>query len=166
MTAMKRILLMALLFCVCLLSMNAQTGTQDTIRSKKNSIFLEAFGNGIMYSINYDHLFSMKNKPKIGIGTRIGVSYGIYHWLFDMTFTAITLPAEIYFSYGTKSCLELGLGYTSVFEENDMEGMFTFRSGYRYRGPEGFTCGAGILATINYYGMMFPYPQLSIGFSF
>ena len=100
------------------------------------------------------------------MGTRIGVSYGTYHWIFNMTITAATFPAEIYFSYGTKSCLELGLGYTYVLEEDEQEGVFNFRSGYRYRGPAGFTFGAGILATMNYYGMTFPYPQISIGFSF
>ena len=33
-------------------------------------------------------------------------------------------------------------------------------------GPYGFILGAGILAAINSYGMFFPYPQLSVGFSF
>ena len=164
---------MSLMLCVCLLHMNAQTGTEDMPEPKKNSIYLEGLGNGFYYSVNYDHLFSMKNNPKIGVGTRIGISYGTYKWIFGMRFTLTTLPAEIYFSYGKKSCLELGLGYTtvfeeyiSVFEENNREGIITFRSSYKYRGPKGFIFGVGVLAHMDSYGIIFPYPHLSIGFSF
>ena len=58
---------MSLMLYVCLLHMNAQTETEDMPKPKKNSIYLEGLGNGIYYSINYDHLFSMKNNPKIGV---------------------------------------------------------------------------------------------------
>ena len=163
---MKRIIQMSLMLCVCLLHMNAQTGTQDMPKPKKNSIYLEGFGNGFYYSVNYDHLFSMKNNPKIGVGTRIGISYGTYKWIFGTRFTLTTLPVEIYFSYGTKSCLELALGYTYLFEKNYVEGMFSFRSSYKYRGPEGFIFGVGVLARGDSYGIMFPIPHLSVGFSF
>jgi hypothetical protein len=146
--------------------MNAQTEAPNMPKPRKNSIYLEGLGNGILYSINYDHLFSMKNHPKVGVGTRIGVSHGTYPWIFGTTFTVTTLPAEIYFSYGRIWCLELGLGYTSVFEEHYEEGLVTFRSGCRYRSPNGFMLGAGILATMNSYGISFPYPQLSVGFTF
>ena len=76
------------------------------------------------------------------------------------------LPVEIFFSYGTKSCLELGLGYTFVFEENNREDEITFRSSYKYRGPEGFIFGVGVLARMDSHGIFFPVPHLSIGFSF
>ena len=99
---MKRIIQMSLMLYVCLLHMKAQTGTQDMPKPKKNSIYLEGSGNGF--------------------------SYGTYRWIFGSTITVTTLPAEIYFSDGKKSCLELGLGYTSVFEENNVVGMITFRS--------------------------------------
>ena len=157
---------MSLMLCVCLLHLNAQTGTEDMPKPRKNSIYLEGGGNGIAYSLHYDHLFSMKNKPKIGIAARIGYSHGTYPWIFGMASTVAILPVEIYFSYGIKSCLELGLGYTFVFKEYDREGMITFRSSYKYRGPKGFIFGVGALARMDSYGIMFPIPHLSVGFSF
>lgn len=163
---MKRIIQMSLILSVCLLHMNAQTESQDMPSPRKNSIYLEGLGNGIFYSINYDHLFSMKNNPKIGVATRIGFSHGTYQWLFGTTITLTTLPAEIYFSYGKKSCLELGLGYTVFFEDNYMDGMFAFRSSYKYRGSEGFIFGVGAFARMDSYGIIFPIPHLSVGFSF
>ena len=166
MAHMKRIIQMSLMLCMCLLHMNAQTGTQDMPKPRKNSIYLEGGGNGFYHSVNYDHLFSMKNNPKIGVGTRIGFSRGSYQWIFGRKTTVTTLPAEIYFSYGKKSCLELGLGYTSVFEENSKERMITFRSSYKYRGPKGFIFGVGALAGMDFYAIFFPIPHLSVGFSF
>lgn len=163
---MKRIIQMSLMLCVCLLHLNAQTATEDRPKPKKNSIYLEGGGNGIAYSLNYDHLFSMKNNPKMGIGTRIGFSHGTYPWLFGMESTVAILPVEIFFSYGIKSCLELGLGYTFVFEENNREDEITFRSSYKYRGPKGFIFGVGVLARIDSHGILFPIPHLSVGFSF
>jgi hypothetical protein len=163
---MKRIIQMSLMLCVCFLHLNAQTATEDMPKPKKNSIYLEGGGNGIAYSLNYDHLFSMKNNPKMGIGTRIGYSHGTYPWLFGMESTVAILPVEIFFSYGIKSCLELGLGYTFVFKENNREGMIAFRSSYKYRGPKGFIFGVGVLARTDYWGILFPIPHLSIGFSF
>ena len=165
---MKRIIQMSLMLCVCLLHMNAQTGTADMPKPRKNSIYLEGGGNGIAYSLHYDHLFSMKNKPKIGIAARIGYSHGTYPWLFGMESIVAILPVEIYFSYGIKSCLELGLGYTFIIEENasEWENLIIFRSSYKYRGPKGFIFGVGAIARMDYYGIWFPVPHVSVGFSF
>jgi len=162
---MKRIIQMSMMLCVCLLPLSAQTGTKDKPETEKNSIYLEALGNGIFYSVNYDHLFSRKKNPMIGVGTRIGISYGTYNWFWGST-SLTTLPVEAYFSYGIKCCLELGLGYTSMFEDNYFSGLITLRAGYKYRRPEGFIFGAGFLAFGDSYGITFPVPHLSIGFTF
>ncbi len=163
---MKRIIQMSVLLLVCLLHMNLRSQAQDIPVPRKNSVFLEGLGNGIIYSLNYDHLFPVKKHPMIGFGTRIGVARATFDWVFDTRITLTTLPAEVFFSYGGRSCLELGLGFTSILEENDQEGMGTFRLGYRYRSPGGIILGAGVLATVDAYGITFPYPQLSVGFSF
>ena len=159
---------MSLMLCVCLLHMNAQTGSADMPKPRENSIYLEGCGNGIAYSINFDHLFSMKNKPKMGVGTRIGFSPGNYPWIFGLSDIWAILPVEIFFSYGIKSCLELGLGYTFIIEENvnEREDLVIFRSSYRYRGPKGFIFGVGVSAHMDSFGIIFPYPHLSFGFSF
>jgi hypothetical protein len=157
---------MSLMLCVCLMHLNAQTQVPEVPVPKKNSIYLEAFGNGIIYSMNYDHLFLMKKNPMMGVGARIGVSYGIYPFLFGSTITLTTLPAEVYLSRGKKNCLELGLGYTTLYDQYDYVGRGMVRLGYRYRAPGGFIFGAGVLAAIEKGGMMFPLPQVSFGLSF
>lgn len=163
---MKRIIQMLMMLCVCLLYTNAQTQTEDQPVPGKNSVYLEGLGNGILYSVNYDHLFSMKKNPKIGVGARIGISHASIPWIFGTTFTFTTLPLETYFSYGIKNCLELGLGYTPLFEEGLAENYITFRSSYKYRGFQGVIFGIGVLARMDAYGIMLPIPHLSIGFSF
>jgi hypothetical protein len=156
---------MSLMLSVCFLQLNAQFWEEDIPKPKKNSIYLEGLGNGIFYSVNYDHLFSLKKNPKIGFGARIGISYGTYYWFWGFT-PLTTLPVEAYYSYGTKSCLELGLGYTSLFEEDYYDGAITLRASYKYRGPKGVIFGVGLLAFGDSYGIAFPLPHLSIGFSF
>lgn len=162
---MKRIIQLSVMFCVCLLPLCAQTATEDQSGPRKNSLYLEALGNGIFYSVNYDHLFSLKKNPKIGFAARIGVSYGVYNWFWG-SWAMTTLPAEAYFSYGTRNCLELGLGYTSLFEEDLYDGAITIRASYKYRRSNGFMFGLGLLAFGESFGMSIPYPHLSIGFSF
>ena len=159
---------MSLMLCVCFLHLNAQFWEEDIPKPKKNSIYLEGGGIGIAYSINYDHLFSMKNNPKVGIATRIGYSQGEYPWIFGLSDIKAILPMEIFFSYGTKSCLELGLSYTIIIEEHGSErgDAVNFRSSYRYRGPKGFNFGVGVIARMDQYGILFPLPHMSIGFSF
>ena len=156
---------MSVMLFVCLLPMSAQTATEDLPGPKKNSIYLEALGNGIFYSVNYDHLFSLKKNPMIGIGARIGISYGNYYFIWGSS-RLTTLPVEAFFSYGTKSCLELGMGYTSIFEEDNYDAAIILRSSYKYRGPQGAIFGVGLLAVGDSYGIGFPFPHLSIGFSF
>ena len=161
---MKRIIQMTMLLSVCLLSMNAQGQAPEAPEPKKNSIYLEGLGNGIFYSLNYDHLFSMKKHPMLGVGIRIGISYGTYEYFIGSS-ALTTLPAEAYFSYGRKNCLELGAGFTTIFEGKYPYGLPTVRLGYRYRAPGGFMLGAGVTGFIEAYGM-YLIPQLSVGFSF
>ena len=99
---MKRIIQMSMMLCVCLLPLSAQTGTEDMPEAGKNSLYLEALGNGIFYSVNYDHLFSRKKNPMIGVGTRIGISYGTYNRFFWGSTRLTTLPVEAYFSWNKK----------------------------------------------------------------
>lgn len=164
---MKRIIQFSLLLCLCSLHLNAQTASEGMPEMRRNSIFLEGSGNGIAYTINYDHLFSLKKKPMMGIGGRIGYFQGTYPWIFGMASTRAVLPLEVFYSYGIKSCLELGLGYTFIFKDHrQTEGMIIIRSSYKYRGPKGFIFGIGAIARIEYYGIVLPIPHLSIGFSF
>ena len=69
------------------------------------AIYFEAFGNGILYSLNYDQRFSIKNKD---LGARLGFSYMP---LDGSNF--ITIPFHLYYLLGKNgNYLELGSGLT------------------------------------------------------
>ncbi len=73
-----------------------------------NSLYAEAMGNGMVYSINYDRLFSS------AIGARVGVSYTAPEMVSLTTF-----PVMVYYLIGLgsgSSKLELGLGLTVMLQ--------------------------------------------------
>ena len=75
---------------------------QDSVR-EKNFMFVEAGGNGVLLSINYERLIFDKIGLRVGAGT-----IGIY---------GLTLPAMINYYIGSNRQLELGIGtvYTDYF---------------------------------------------------
>ena len=128
----KILFLLIILFS---LSSNAQI--------KSNSIYLELFGNGGLYSINYDRLFTEN------LGGRIGF---MYLPSIDVVITSaenlILVPLMLNYFAGENSKLELGAGiiYISV----DDVGFWGFKSreggsgvvgtavlGYRYQPMDG-----------------------------
>jgi hypothetical protein len=136
---------------------------QAQIPIATNSIYFEALGNGITYSINYDRMFTEN------LGARIGFSY-----LSELDFIVIsfknlvTIPVTMnYFLGSGDNKFELGAGFTYVsidkadvfiFEGHGGSGVAgTATIGYRYQQPGGgflfrigFTPlfnGKGILAT-------------------
>lgn len=98
-------------------------------KTRKNSFYVEGFGNGGLFSVNYDRvLFSKSEHILIG---RIGS--GI---LFN------PLLLEFNYLYGKKHCLEQGIGAGFNFEGAwDM----AYRLGYRYLGNKGLLIRAAPL---------------------
>jgi hypothetical protein len=110
----------------------------------RNSLYGEFAGNGLIYSVNYDHLLSDV------IGARIGVSYTAPE-LVSLT----TFPVQAYYLIGLgsgSSKLEFGLGVT-VFLQREYQS-FSFAAapddqlkdnnvlgtatvGYRYQRADG-----------------------------
>ena len=100
---------------------------------RKNSIYAEAAGNGILMSFNYDRIFAVGKSS--GLVTRVG--YGLLFKLF---------VGETSFLYGrTKHFFEAGVGCSTDFHHY----LINFRSGYRYQGDKGLMLRAAPLLVYN-----------------
>lgn len=100
---MKTYILIAFLLFQGLL----QAQSEDVLVYSKNQVFVELFGNGYLYSLNYER--SVLRKNKLDASARVGFSY--YYPLHNSTY--IPLSAQMY--YGKKSKLEIGIGYLPIF---------------------------------------------------
>lgn len=110
---MKTKTLFALVILVSL-NLNAQI--------KSNSLYFEAFGNGGLYSLNYDRLFTEN------LGGRIGFTYlPSMDFIFSSVEDLIVVPLVVNYLSGENSKLELGAGIIFVSVNNI--GFFGFKSG-------------------------------------
>ena len=160
------------------------TNTRFNLKSK-NTFFIEALGNSLFYSLNYDKILFQKRN--LFISNRIGIFYlpaGGGNYKFG-------IPLEINFLLGKKQhFFESGLGISylyfddfywltdgqgQIFEIVDQKINWVFitgRIGYRYQKPNGgffFRVGFTPLFQIidkrkdKYYGMYAqPGPSMSI----
>lgn len=175
-----------ILIILCLL--NIDTNAQ----SKTNSIYVEAGGNGIIYSINYDKTFNLSNKFKLA--PRIGFEY--YPHEKNSFYNDIVIPLEINVLISknqiSKNFFETGLGISFfsakkgysidannkiIDNGNGMAKVTTARLGFRHQKPEGgLMYRVGILVKISqdefsksrvgddlFYRL---WPGFSIGYSF
>ncbi|HMN17669.1 MAG TPA: hypothetical protein PKD03_08635 [Ignavibacteriaceae bacterium] len=154
-----------LIICICfslffnysLYGQNQKVPTNATIKS--NSLYFEAFGNGIVYSINYEHLFTDN------LGGRIGFMYSpSLDIIFTSTKSFLTVPVILNYFIGENHKLELGGGivYVSVAEVgflgfNDNRGgsavIGTAVVGYRYQPKySGFLFKIGLTPFFNQNG--------------
>lgn len=135
----QKVLRIAFIFtAVLLINFSSNSG-----QTHPNSIYLEALGNGILYSVNYDRLFTEN------VGGRIGI---MYLSSFDIIFTSeenvLLVPIMVNYFTGNKHKLELGAGI--VYAHADNIGIFGIGSGeggsgiastatigYRYQNPNG-----------------------------
>ena len=164
--------------------LHGQVDTSLT-KFKRNTIYLEAFGQGIINSLSFDRLYHIDRKVKTSIcgGLMLDPSnlrWGIpisYNWLFGKK----------------KSHLELGVGLTYWTEkwggsssDRDTYIYFTPKIGYRFQRPNGglffriaFTPPIGLIHSakwdnkIWYYnfenpidGLIFPWGGISLGYTF
>jgi hypothetical protein len=140
-------------------------------QSKPNSLYLEFFGSGGLYSVNYDRLFSEN------FGVRIGFMYFEADWLiFFIDAEMFLIPATLNYLVGTgKHKFELGAGPLFVFgsarflggESVSGSGVgWTGTIGYRYQKNEGgFMWRIGFTPAF-FSGEIFPSGGISLGFSF
>ncbi|MDR5592052.1 hypothetical protein [Christiangramia sp. SM2212] len=111
---------------------------QDSI--KKNSIYTEIGGNGVLYSINYERLYNVSKL--INITSRIGYGYFTINRI-----KANSIPFEINGLYAIakqKHFIEIGSGITYL-DTKDLNDdplditalIYAARLGYRYQKPTG-----------------------------
>jgi hypothetical protein len=169
-----------LIICICLslfcnyslYGQNQETSTNGKIKS--NSLYFEAFGNGLLYSINYEHLFTDN------MGGRIGFMYlPSLNVVISSTKDLITIPLIFNYFIGENHKLELGGGivYVSAGEVNSLFGLMndargvsavigTAVVGYRYQPRNsGFLFKIGLTPFFNKRGAIIS-GGVSIGFNF
>jgi hypothetical protein len=145
-------LIVILNICLMTLSSFCQEPSvkQDTLikKNRKNSVFVELGGNGLLYSINLERVFPVSEGMRIGL--RIGYAY------CNMSFAILEkysiVPLEINLISGKKHCFEIGCGLTlskctkgrdtgsfgMPVETSERSETFILRTGYRYRADSGF----------------------------
>lgn len=109
---------------------------------RKNTVFAEVGGNGVIYSINYDRLFDVSEKFKLS--GRIGVHFTNKFPL--RYYRTISFPVEfsgLYSFYKKKHFIEFGSGLTylnsfdNVTRHTEDIIILALRLGYRFQRPEG-----------------------------
>lgn len=119
---------------------NHQSDT--TLILKKNTVFAEIGGNGILYSINFDRLFNVSNKFKIS--SRIGIHYtNTFPLQYYRTFCIPIEISGLYPIYRNKHFIEFGSGlsYLNSYDRTTSHTediiVIALRLGYRFQKPEG-----------------------------
>ena len=177
---MKRIFLLSAF--VLLASLSFSQNSDDTIVEMpymKNTVYFEALGNGITYSLNYDRILAKHGK--FALAGRIG---GTYNSATNGFVPEFAFPLEISVLYGRRNHqMEFGAGYTAVHLEedsNDYLGYYdednrpirfrTLRFGYRYQNSKGgpfFRVGVMLLVMDrpNLYHSYWPWGGVSLGYT-
>jgi len=96
-----------------LISASQSNAQNSNTTYKKNQLYLELAGNGLVYSVNYERLLTENFTLRAGIGYTPGLI------LAEGTFIQIPVTAS-YLLGGQSSKLEMGLGAT-FFSGQDVE---------------------------------------------
>lgn len=152
--------LLSMLFLVGVLAnVNAQ---------KRNAVYVEALGNGLFYSINYER--QILNNRNLGI--KIGAMY------FKGSSHVVMLPLHLRYVLGQKHGLEIagGITYQYRFSNSENEGILAPSGAlmYRYQADNNFLFRVGIAPTFVKYednayfssAFLYVWPGASIGYTF
>ena len=132
----------------------------------KNAIYVELGGNGLLYSVNYDHRFNTDWSARGGI---------MYASIDDFSLTIVPLLAN--YLVGNNHMLEIGAGvaYIGINVKVDGEEFFnvsgsdiagTGNIGYRYQNVDGgFVFRIGFTPLFSQHGFT-PWAGLSLGYAF
>jgi hypothetical protein len=92
----------------------------DSIFRRRKTVFVEALGNGVALSVNYD--IRLKPGRNDGFGLRVGLGVGEYAGTVNGTEVNKTVPLSINYLIGNRMpSLELGLGLTPKFALSKLE---------------------------------------------
>lgn len=152
------------------------TQAQDS-RTAKNTLYLELLGNGIFYSVNYEHFLSDQLAARAGISYSTLTSETSGQTQKEGNF--FTFPLMLNYLVGKGSShLELGGGLSIItFSETNPESnlldfisgttvLVTGTVGYRYQQPDGgFVFRIGFTPLTN-FNVVAPWGGLSLGYAF
>ncbi len=148
------------------------------VRPLGHVAFVEVFGNGLLYSANYEVLVRPWN-----IGARIGVSYfstKISDHALSHPYTLVTVPIVLDYYLGTvHHKLQLGLGATVLYTRVSTDGLGlsygtdgvavagTAIVGYRYFPRDrGFSFGLGFTPLLRATKGILPWGGADVGWVF
>jgi hypothetical protein len=143
---MKVISIFFLVHVILCGSLNAQeVNTNETgmERIRKNSLYFEILGNGVIYSINYDRIIPLKNKMAMFL--RVGGNQ--YHGKDTDKLSFNFLGATGILYGGPLHFLDTGIGYTYFSGSPDR--LIILTGGYRFQGKKGFSFRAAPMYIYN-----------------
>ena len=171
----------------------AEGPTAEPAKLAPNSLFVEGFGAGVFYSLNYERMVLDQLGVRVGIGLMpIASSRSADGFESASTSTDLLVFVPVTASYvgirSGRSALELGGGVTLLYASYALAGtsgpslvpMGVAMVGYRNQpvGERGFMFRAGVEAAALHYDILayqkptlgnlgiFPWPYLSLGASF
>jgi hypothetical protein len=173
---MKKTLLILTLFLGQIM-LHGQTDS-STVLPKRNTIYVEVLGQGILNSLSFDRLYRVDHRVKTSFTAGV---------MLDPTNSRMAIPISYNWLFGQKkSHLELGVGLT-YWREVYLGGpdnyvYFTPKLGYRFQQPNGgvffrvtFTPTVGLAQTLEYtwrnvfqspFGeRLFPWGGISLGYT-
>ena len=163
---MRKISFTVLMVSLSIARSFGQDAIQNNIEPKRNTIFFEAGGNSFFYSLNYDRLFSIKEKWRLA--GRFGLMY--VNTFSKQNRSLAGVPLELSYLRGSNTkFFELGIGVSGIYDHyhaqsNPFTGsdskelvlLSVLRVGYRNQKKEGglfykvgFTPLAGAILDLN-----------------
>jgi hypothetical protein len=153
-------------FILCIITAAFITSSFGQTTFKKNAIYLEAGGNGLFGSVNYER--QLTKQP--GLGVRLGVGFYTENAFY------LTIPAGIDYLFtlnSDKSFIDAGLGVTwtridgNLFDESENSNGDSFVNfipsiGYRRHTTQNLMWRISITPVINNSGFV-PWLGLSVG---
>lgn len=168
------LLLVGVSWCITIPNVQAQEAlSKSSSDFARNSIFLEILGNGLLYSINYDHKIFDHLSARIG-----GMYLGVSERNTDQSVSLLLVPVMANYLVGSGSSrLEIGAGLTfgsaggnidtagGDFDEGGFAA-FTSTIGYRLQPTDGgFLFRIGFTPVFTANGFL-PWAGLSLGGTF
>ncbi len=125
------------LVLLCFPGQAQEVDTADTTpsRTRKNAVYLELLGNGILYSVNYERSFPVGEK--LSLFGRLGANEYTGDSLLNIGKRNFNFIFGSGILYGTdQHYFEAGLAYTLATSYSD--NLVALTAGYRYRARKGF----------------------------
>jgi hypothetical protein len=123
---------------IAVIGFNCVSAAQD-YWTRRHTVYAEFGGNAEVYSVNYDRFFPFRFKqPIFGVGMRIGLGYFPWNKPVSNKKGGLSIPVELYGSFGSKHSVEVGYGFTyNRYEKIKPDYDHCYRLGYRYTGNGG-----------------------------